>query len=136
MSFAVIKLTIPTIAVAKSRPRFKKSGYTYTPQKTKSFEAELRWHWQKSNLSMFPLVPLFLGVTIFLPRPKKPKLPLPVTRPDLDNYAKAIMDGLNGFAWKDDAQIVRLNIAKYYTTDAPKIQIEIQQMETPKGEEK
>ena len=32
---------------------------------------------------------------------------------DLDNYAKAILDALNGHAWQDDAQIGQLTVAKW-----------------------
>lgn len=36
------------------------------------------------------------------------------TRPDLDNLAKAILDPLNGVAWHDDRQVVRLSVRKEY----------------------
>lgn len=38
----------------------------------------------------------------------------PTSRPDVDNYAKLVMDALNGIAWVDDAQVVQLSVAKCY----------------------
>lgn len=29
-------------------------------------------------------------------------------RGDLDNYVKTVLDALNGVAWKDDSQVVRI----------------------------
>lgn len=38
----------------------------------------------------------------------------PTKRPDADNIAKAVCDALNGTAYGDDAQIVRLQVKKVY----------------------
>lgn len=125
--FKPIRLELPVLAVAKSRAKRGAYGQAYIPPKTKSFEAELRWHWENSGHQMIPAVPTFLLVCCLLPRPKsvkKDKL-YPITRPDLDNYAKSVMDGLNGFAWKDDAQISDMRIKKRYTEFEPKLVIEI-----------
>ena len=35
-------------------------------------------------------------------------------KPDADNLAKAILDALNGVAYPDDAQIVKLTVRKRY----------------------
>ena len=35
-------------------------------------------------------------------------------KPDADNIAKAILDSLNGLAYKDDNQIVDLSVKKEY----------------------
>jgi Holliday junction resolvase RusA-like endonuclease len=129
MTFKPIRLELPILAVAKGRARFTKSGHAYTPEKTRSFEAELRWHWEKSGHSMIPRWPTALTVVCYLPRPKKPEFEFPIARPDVDNFGKSIMDGLNGFAWKDDAQIVDLDTCKRYAESTPKIIIIIEPME-------
>lgn len=52
---------------------------------------------------------------------------LPVVKPDIDNYVKAILDALNGVAFKDDSQIIALNAKKLYS-DKPRTEIEITEM--------
>lgn len=127
--FAPIRMEIPALAVAKARARITKSGHAYTPEKTKSFEAELRWHWQKGGHSMIPRTATAVEILCYLPKPKTAKKTqlFPITRPDLDNYAKAILDGLNGFAWEDDSQVCDLRIGKRYASGwgSPKIFIVI-----------
>ena len=49
---------------------------------------------------------------------------LPIGRPDVDNYAKGIKDALNGIMYKDDSQIVELNVRKYYA-EVPKVVVKI-----------
>ena len=49
------------------------------------------------------------------------------TKPDIDNLTKAILDALNGIAWKDDAQVTQINIQKIWSA---KDQIEVEIWET------
>jgi len=35
-------------------------------------------------------------------------------KPDLDNVAKAVIDGMNGIIFKDDSQITSLHVTKVY----------------------
>lgn len=53
-------------------------------------------------------------ITAYLVRPKSSKRADPTIKPDIDNIAKQILDALNGIAWKDDAQVVRLTVQKRY----------------------
>ena len=46
--------------------------------------------------------------------PDAPRLPLP----DIDNLEKAVLDALNGVAWKDDRQVACVNKEKSYGTEA------------------
>ena len=46
-------------------------------------------------------------------------------KPDADNLAKALLDGLTGIAWSDDAQVAELTVRKrYVVTDQNKEAIE------------
>lgn len=49
----------------------------------------------------------------------------PITRPDVDNYAKPILDALNKKVYVDDGQIVLLHCEKFYTTELEKPYINI-----------
>jgi Holliday junction resolvase RusA-like endonuclease len=40
----------------------------------------------------------------------------PTKRSDIDNYCKAIFDGMNGIVYVDDSQIVSLHSTKRYGT--------------------
>lgn len=127
--FNPIRLEIPTVAVAKARAKRNAYGAAYIPKKTKSFEAELRWHWQASKNEMIPRAPTDVEIVCYLPRPKSVKetVLFPIVRPDVDNLTKSIFDAFNGFAWKDDAQICRSSITKWYVRngETPRICIVI-----------
>lgn len=51
----------------------------------------------------------------------------PAKKPDCDNVAKIICDALNGCAYKDDAQIVRCTVVKYYS-ETPRVEVNIQEV--------
>lgn len=56
---------------------------------------------------MFADRPVWIGIRCFFKQPKKVRtiLPNPTKSPDIDNVAKALMDGLKA-AFVDDAQVV------------------------------
>ncbi|MGH7921890.1 MAG: RusA family crossover junction endodeoxyribonuclease, partial [Candidatus Dormibacteraceae bacterium] len=64
--------------------------------------------------------PLRLAVVVWQPLPKalpksrRQRAP-PTKRPDIDNYAKNVLEGLDGVAYRDDAQIVDLRVRKRYS---------------------
>ena len=64
--------------------------------------------------------PISLRLSIVLQTPsswskkRRAALNWAVVAPDLDNSTKALMDGLNGIAWHDDRQVVKLVVEKHY----------------------
>ena len=59
-------------------------------------------------------------MTFTLPRPRSVpvhKRPRPKVRPDLDKLVRALLDALQGIAFIDDAQVVRLEAVKEYEND-------------------
>lgn len=115
--------------VAKARPRFvKRQNFvqSYTPQKTKTFEQTVAEAAKKAMGASEPLEgPLALSVRIYRVIPKswsKQKIKdaerneiRPISKPDIDNYIKAVMDACNGVLWVDDSQVVELHSHKAYS---------------------
>jgi Holliday junction resolvase RusA-like endonuclease len=58
--------------------------------------------------------PLVLAVFFAMPRPPSVKREFPSVKPDLDKLTRAIGDALSGVVYKDDAQIIRLDIIQIY----------------------
>ena len=122
-------ITIPITPVPKARPRFTRYGHTYTPKKTADYEKAIAEYWrQATNGFMYDKEQALIVNLVFgLPIPKstsKSKTELmangtirPLKKPDVDNLAKAVMDGLNGVAWVDDSQVVRVSIYKEYAKE-------------------
>ena len=119
----MIVFSIPLEPVAKGRPRVTRRGFTYTPKKTKDFEVAIRNYWREENLYMMPEAALVLDMIFYVRKPKKPKHEYPITRPDVDNFLKAVMDGLNGLAWKDDSLITDVHVKKRYAEKEPRIDV-------------
>ena len=53
---------------------------------------------------------------------------LPITKPDLDNISKVILDALTGLAYADDSRVVEEHIYKYYSL-TPRVEVEIENIE-------
>lgn len=124
----MIDLIIYGKPIGKGRPRFgrTKSGkpVTYTPQQTKNYEQEIA---TTAQCAMFGKLlmegPVKVEIHAFFYH--KTKTGSHASRPDLDNIVKAILDGLNGVVFKDDACVAVLLASKSYVNDEEKERVEV-----------
>ncbi len=111
--------TVPGIPGQKARHRTTKSGHTYTPAKTVEYETRVAIMAHESGIEIMQ-PPIAMSVTAYWPS-KKPdrkhnprKEELKITIPDIDNVAKAVMDGLGGIAYAKDSVVAILIGKKYH----------------------
>lgn len=101
----------------------------YSPKKTTQYEKQIADYFREQPQSFkfekdIPVaVNLVFGMPIPKSAPKSQKAAMiegiikHTKRGDVDNLAKAVLDSLNGLAWEDDSQIVRLSITKEYARE-------------------
>lgn len=132
-----LRATILIEPVAKGRPRMTMvNGHAraYTPKKTAMAEmqiaCEIRHQLREIPECFFSNTAIKLTATFYRQRPRHlPKrVKLPVSRPDLDNYIKLLEDALNGYAFRDDAQITTLVVRKRFAApgDVPRIDLTLE----------
>lgn len=106
----------------KGRPRFTRSGHTYTPGSTAEYEERVKLAYRQAGggrLSGFVTADILAVFTVPKSYTKAQKasafdMRYVPKKPDCDNIAKIILDALNGLAYDDDAQIVKLSVKKQY----------------------
>lgn len=123
------RLHIPFAPVAKQRARatWTNQGMRhYTPDATREWEETVAIMGRNAMAGREPMAgALEVHLQFLLPIPASwPKWKRDLAdgaavghtiKPDLDNLEKAVMDGLNGIAWVDDAQVVKVIKAKHYS---------------------
>ena len=120
------ELTIFGQPVGKARPRFTHTGHTYTPQATKDYEELVRY----TFISGYPKAKPIEGavrakITAYIKIPDSYSLKRRneligkyyTKKSDVDNIAKIILDALNGLAYNDDKQVVKLEVIKKYASE-------------------
>lgn len=129
MSFMVRFMVLGT-PVPKGRPRFARRGKfvsTYSPKTTVDYESKVS---ESAKLAMGASEPLEtpVGAYIYITLPvpasyskKRTQACLsgqerPTKKSDIDNYCKAIFDGMNGIVFVDDSLVVSLHATKVYGT--------------------
>lgn len=133
-----IVFTVPGEPRGKGRPRFSRTGHTYTDSETVAYERTIAaWYRRAHGAFRWP-VEAFLEVEVvaYLPIPKSATKAqragmeagtiLPSRKPDVDNVVKVVLDALNGVAYKDDARVYRALVTKYYGTD-PRLEIRMKE---------
>lgn len=106
----------------KARPRFTWSGHTYTPGSTSAYEERVKLAYRQAGggkLSGFVSADILAVFAVpksytKAQRAAALKASFALKKPDCDNIAKIILDALNGLAYDDDAQVVKLRVEKRY----------------------
>lgn len=112
----------------------------YTPETTRTYEAQLRYAAMQSMSGRLPLDgPVQVDMTAAFAIPKgysrtKRKdalagLVRPCVKPDADNTLK-LCDAMNGVVWGDDKQIVTATIRKLYS-ERPGLTIRVEPLTRP-----
>lgn len=123
----VTSFTIPGNPKGKARPRVNtNTRRAYTPEKTKQYEKTVQYSYLSAHPAgqRFHIGPCSVEIMACFAVPtswsrKKQEMALmgllePEVKPDCDNIAKAVLDALNGLAYKDDSQVTKLAVKKCY----------------------
>ena len=139
MTFMTV-FTVYGEPVGKGRPRFARRGNfvsTYTPEKTKTYEDEIRMMARAAMGSSEPLdTPMTVAIYIRVGIPasyskQKRKDALsgiikPMKKPDLDNVAKCFLDSMNEIVYLDDKQVINLHVTKVYA-ETPAVEVMVKE---------
>lgn len=130
-----IVFEVPGEPRGKGRPRFS-GGHVHTDSETRSYEKKIAAYYRKAHgaFCLPEKASVMVDVTAHYPIPKSATkadkarmealMILPTRKPDIDNVIKAVLDALNGVAYKDDSRVVAVYGRKVYSHD-PKLVIEL-----------
>jgi len=86
----------------KERPRFA-NGHAYTPTATRDYEKRIAQLWE----TLYPDTMLTGELVIHVDAFSKT-----ADRADIDNYLKIALDGLQGYAFKNDSKVISIKATK------------------------
>jgi len=127
MTFQLI-FSVEGDPVGKQRPRFTKTGRTYTPKKTTEYELAIK---EKALSAMGSSCLLETPVAVYIyanykvpasySKQRRSDCLAGIERPkvnDIDNVCKSVLDAMNGIVFVDDKQVVSLHATKRFDTIA------------------
>ncbi|MES0334762.1 MAG: RusA family crossover junction endodeoxyribonuclease [Candidatus Magnetobacterium sp. LHC-1] len=135
----MIMFTIPGPPTGKARPRVTRWG-THTPEQTVLYENLVKTMYMQTRTEKFAddkMIEMSIEAYFKIPKSatKGKRLAMihnivrPIKKPDIDNICKIIADALNGLAYKDDTQIVKVNLEKFYSDDEGKVVVKLQEFD-------
>ena len=134
----VLKIEIPGDVQAQQRPKFSRYGNNVSvrdPKESKDYKSFVRLVASQVAPDVLITEEIRLRIDVYRKIPKsfskkKHQLALngelrPTTKPDIDNLAKGIKDGLSKVIWHDDSQVTEMVARKLYS-DNPRAEVTIE----------
>ena len=125
-----LQFTIPGPPVGKGRPRFSTQGgkpRSYTPAVTREYETLIAARAAEATAGRDPLqTPLtvyiyaYMGIPLSWSKAKRQAAldgDIYPARPDVDNIAKTVLDGMQGVVFENDSQVTYLKVSKKYAEE-------------------
>ena len=121
-----VDFIIPSQPVTKARPRFNtRTGRAFTDDKTRIFENIVSLAYGSRHYFDDSYIRVRIKFKFDIPKSfsKKKRLEaiegkIRPTKGDIDNYIKAVLDGLNKKAWEDDRHIIGILAEKEYANES------------------
>lgn len=138
-----LKFTVLGDPQGKGRPRFYR-GRAVTPKKTRDYEALVRQEAKQALEHMVQLpdmnAPCEVTIDAYYSIPKsyskKQRQQIAESgawvvrpgKPDVDNCAKLLVDGMNGIVYRDDVQVVSLRAKKHWCEgeELPRVDVKVE----------
>jgi len=114
-----LSFTVHEAPVPKARARVMAAGWSFTPKRTRDFEAKVR----EEAVAAVAATPgwrtdVDMRVRVAVYRARRAG--------DLDNFAKAITDSMNRIVYEDDRQIRELHTLLFDDKDDPRALVEVE----------
>jgi len=133
-----IQFEIPGDVQAQQRPRFSRMGKgvkAIDPDESRNYKSFVRLIAAEYAPETIITDDIKLTIDVYRKIPKsfskkKHQMAIdgvvrPTTKPDIDNLAKGIKDGLSKVLWHDDSQVIELVARKWYS-DSPKAVVTVE----------
>ncbi len=110
-----LKFEVPGIPASKGSLNIGARGQLYpADKKLKGWQNITARMARRAATDEPSIKPINLSITYYMPQTKPDDHGEFIKRPDLDKLARAIMDGLTGIIYHDDAQVYHLEAWKLY----------------------
>lgn len=113
-----MRFTVPGPPIPKARPRVV-GRRAYTPEATLQYSRKVALVARTEGITATSS-PVSLGVWFYMADRR---------RADIDNLAKAVMDGLNGIAYHDDAQVEQLFVTRMVDPSNPRAVVTVDMLD-------
>lgn len=124
--------------IGKARPRFIRTGGTYTPAATRMYENAVRQAYVAAGGELIDgAVHIDIEAVTGIQKSATKKQhaarlmgdELSLKKPDIDNIEKIVLDALNGVAYADDANVVSVRAIKGRYESTPRLIVRVREVE-------